>query len=174
VVAAGHVGHAHDHRGHEPAIRGGALGALVGQQSTLAVCLRACRHARIQEFFDLLVEGNRAWCTKAGALIVVASKLLNARGKPARTHSLDTGAAWVSLALEGTRMNLVVHGMEGFDYERASTVVRLPPDHQVECMVAVGHHGKIEDLPEAYRPREAPSDRKPISEFVVEGAFPAA
>lgn len=124
-----------------------------------------------QGFFELLVEGNRPWCAKAGALIVVASRTINDRGRPARTHSFDSGAAWMSLALQGSAMNLVVHGMEGFDYERARELIRLPPDHQVECMIAVGHHGAVEELPEPYRARETPSDRKPIDALVVEGAF---
>src|SRR5690349_7952635 len=40
------------------------------------------------KLFDLLAEGNRAWCAKSGALIVVASKMTTDKGSPARTHSL--------------------------------------------------------------------------------------
>jgi hypothetical protein len=92
-------------------------------------------------------------------------------GQPARTHSFDAGSAWVCLALQGMLMNLVVHGMAGFDYDRAATVIHLPKDHQVECMVAVGHHGNVEELPERLRVRESPSARKPISEFAFEGGW---
>src|SRR5579883_2423915 len=117
---------------------------------------------------DLLVEGNRVWCVRAGALIVVASATLRGEGKPMRTHSLDTGAAWMSLALQGSEMDLVVHAMEGFDYARAAEVIKLPSDHQVECMIAVGHHGKVEDLPEKLREREKPNDRNPLGDFIAE------
>lgn len=125
-------------------------------------------------FFELLAEGNRPWCARAGALIVVASKEARESGKLARTHSFDTGAAWMSLALQGTLMGLVVHGMEGFDYERAREVIGLPSGHRVECMVAAGHPGAVDDLPEPYRGREAPNDRKPIDELAFEGTFGGA
>jgi hypothetical protein len=38
-------------------------------------------------------------------------------------------------------------------------------------MFAVGHHGKIEDLPEDYREGEVPNGRKKISEISCVGAF---
>src|SRR5580704_16117514 len=59
--------------------------------------------------YDLLSEGNRPWCRRAGALIVVVSKITFDNGSPLRTHSYDTGAAWMSIALQGNRMGLVVH-----------------------------------------------------------------
>lgn len=122
-------------------------------------------------FFDLLVEGNKAWCQRAGALVIACSKNTFDNGKPARTHSFDTGAAWMSLALQGTLLGLVVHGMQGFDYDRARVVGSVPEDHQVECMIAIGHPGKVEDLPEKLREREAPNDRKPVSALAFEGGF---
>ncbi|HEY5935776.1 MAG TPA: nitroreductase family protein, partial [Kofleriaceae bacterium] len=65
-------------------------------------------------FFGLLAEGNRAWCDRAGVLVVVLSHRVFARnGKPNRVHSFDTGAAFENLALQGAAMGLVVHGMMG-------------------------------------------------------------
>jgi nitroreductase len=125
-------------------------------------------------FFDLLVEANRVWCAKAGALVVVASHKSFDNGRPARTHSFDTGAAWMSLALQGSLLGLVVHGMEGFDYDRAAQAVRLPEGHAIECMIAIGRKGDPAALPEKYRAREAPNDRKPITTFVFEGGFPGS
>jgi nitroreductase len=121
--------------------------------------------------FDLLGEGNKPWCARAGALLVVTSRNVNDRGGRARTHSFDAGAAWMSLALQGSLLGLVVHGMEGFDYDRASAAVHLPPDHTVECMVAVGYPGPIEELPERYRAREAPNSRHAVDTFAVKGRF---
>jgi len=40
-------------------------------------------------------------------------------------------------------------------------------------MVAIGKPGKKEDLPDALQEREFPSDRKKLSEIVIDGAFPA-
>lgn len=106
--------------------------------------------------------------------MVVLSRKVNDAGKPARTHSFDTGAAWMSLALQGTAMGLVVHGMQGFDYERARAELGVPEEFAVEAMIAIGHPGKVEDLSEKDQAREKPNTRKPLKELVFEGRFPAA
>ena len=73
-------------------------------------------------FFDLLTEQNKIWAKNAAVLIVVISKkTFDYNEKPARTHSYDTGAAWENLALQGSLKALVVHGMQGFDYDKART-----------------------------------------------------
>jgi len=64
-----------------------------------------------------------------------------------------------------------VHGMEGFDYERARTELRIPDDFQVEAMAAVGRPGPKELLPEKLQARETPNDRRKLSESVFEGRF---
>jgi nitroreductase len=124
-----------------------------------------------ERLYDLLNPGNRTWCARAGALIVVLSKTAFDDGRPARTHSFDTGAAWMSLALQGHAMGLVVHGMAGFDRDRARTQLGVPENFAVEAMIAVGHHGNVEDLDEKTRARELPSSRRPVSESVSEGKF---
>lgn len=122
-------------------------------------------------FHNLLVPGNKPWCEKAAALLVVSARAIFENGKPARTHAFDTGAAWMSLALEAHFLGLVAHGMEGFDYDRAAELIALPANHAVQCMVAVGRPGRREDLPEPYRSREQPNDRQPVTSFAFEGRF---
>jgi hypothetical protein len=78
----------------------------------------------------------------------------------------------MSLALEAHLLVLVAHGMEGFDYERAAQANGLPADHVVHCMVAVGRPGRREDLPEPYRSREQPNDRRTTDSFAFEARFP--
>jgi nitroreductase len=125
-----------------------------------------------QVFFGLLVERNQLWCRNAAALLVFISRTTNEQtGKPLRTHTYDTGAAWENLALQGTLRGLVVHGMAGFDYARAKSELGVPDDYTVEAMAAVGNPGHIDDLPEDFRPRETPSPRRPVSELVFEGRF---
>ena len=67
---------------------------------------------------------------------------------------MQTGAAWVSLALQESSKGLVVHGMQGFDYEKAKEVMQVPDDYWVEAMIAVGKPGKKEDLPDYQQERE--------------------
>jgi nitroreductase len=127
-----------------------------------------------ERLYNLLAEGNKPWCRKAGALVVVVSRMILDNGRPARTHSFDSGSAWMSLALQGHWMGLVTHGMAGFDYDRARTELGVPEDHAVEAMIAIGHPGKLEDLPEPFRAREVKSLRRPVREVLFEGRFPAA
>jgi len=123
-------------------------------------------------FFDLLVESNRIWCARASALVLLISKSINERtGKPAITNSYVTGAAWENFALQGAISGLVVHGMQGFDYDRAREVLQIPQDFRVEAMGAVGKPGRPEDLPEHLRARDVPNGRRPLAETICEGPY---
>ena len=128
--------------------------------------------ARWPVFFDLLTEQNKIWAKNAAVLIVVVSKkTFDYNERPARTHSYDAGAAWENFALQGSLKALVVHGMQGFDYDRARTALNIPDVFQVEAMIAVGLPGRKEELPQALQEREMPSPRKNLSEIVMEGSF---
>lgn len=123
-------------------------------------------------FFGLLVEANQVWCQNAAVLIVIASHSVFTRnGQPNPVHTFDAGAAFQNLALQGTSMGLVVHGMAGFDYAKAQALLRIPADYHVEAMVAVGRPGDPARLPAALREHEIPSNRKPIREIAAEGPF---
>lgn len=125
-----------------------------------------------ERFLDLLVEGNRSWAKAAAALVVILSKkTFDRNNRPSRTHSFDAGAAWENLALQGWRKGLVVHGMEGFEYEKAREVLRVPGDYDVEAMAVIGRPGRKEDLPEKLQEREKPTARKSLFEIVFEGMF---
>ncbi len=124
------------------------------------------------QFLALLAESNRIWAKDAAALVIVAShNNFEKTGKPSRTHSFDTGAAWENLALQAEASNLVAHGMEGFNYDAAAKLANLPADYTVEAMIAIGRHGKTESLPEKLQAVEQPNDRKPLNEIVFEGTF---
>jgi nitroreductase len=123
-------------------------------------------------FLGLLVASNQAWAQHAAALLVFISRQISERtGRPAVTHAYDTGAAWENLALQGSLRGYVVHGMEGFDYERARIELAIPEEFQVQAMAAVGRPGAKESLPEHLQKREVPSDRRPLEQTVCEGKF---
>ena len=123
-------------------------------------------------FFSLLAEANQQWCHRAAVLMVVLShKVFMRNGKPNPVHTFDAGAAFENLALQGSVMGLVVHGMAGFDRGKARAALKVPDDYDVEAMVAVGRPGDPEELPEELQSREIPSDRMPVSDFVREGSF---
>jgi len=125
-----------------------------------------------QAFFDLLVDANKIWAKNAAVLVVfISRKRFEHDTEPSVTHSYDTGAAWQNFALQGFRQGLVVHGMEGFDYERARAQLRIPDEFQVEAMAVVGKPGAKELLPEKLQKRETPNDRRKLSQSICEGPF---
>jgi nitroreductase len=122
--------------------------------------------------YNLMGQFNKDWTKNAAVLMVIVSRdTFEYNNKPSRTHSFCTGSAWENLALQGTVNGLVVHGMEGFDYDKAKEVLHIPDGYTVEAMCAVGRPGKKEDLPEKMQQEEKPSDRKPITDFICEGTF---
>jgi nitroreductase len=121
---------------------------------------------------ELLVPFNHEWTSTSSALILVASRNnFYQNDKPSVTHSFDTGAAWMALALEGHEKGLVVHGMQGFDYEAAKKKLNIPKDYTVEAMIAVGKPAPKETLSKELQAKEVVSTRRPITDFVMEGSF---
>lgn len=125
-----------------------------------------------QTFLNLLVEFNQQWAKNAAVLVVVIShNNFGHNNQPSHTHSFDTGAAWENLALEGSGRGLVVHGMEGFDYNKARQVLNIPQDCTIEAMIAIGKRAPKTALPEPMQEREVPSQRKPLRSIMMEGKF---
>lgn len=122
----------------------------------------------------LLAPGNRVWAEKAAALVAIASTTLTPEGAPHPSHAFDAGAAWMSLALQAHLSGWVAHAMGGFDKAATPGALGLPPDHAPHVIVAIGRRGDPASLPEALRPREAPSPRKPLDQIAAEGGFPPA
>lgn len=123
-------------------------------------------------YLDILSDGNRTWAKQAAVLVVMISKTtFDFNGEPSQTHSFDAGAAWENMALEGARRGLVVHGMEGFDYEQAAAVLSIPSGYAIEAMAAIGIRGPPETLPIEMQEGEEPSDRKSLNDIIVEGTF---
>lgn len=122
-------------------------------------------------FFDLLVPFNQTWCKNAAVLMVIVSDTRSSQGGTNKCASFDTGAAWQNLALQGSMMGLVVHGMGGFDYDKARIALKIPDYGNVEAMVAIGMPGAVDQLPEYMQKMENPSERKPIKQMVCSGAY---
>jgi nitroreductase len=123
-------------------------------------------------FLNLLLPANQVWCKNAAVLVVVLSKkTFTHNGKPNPVHTFDAGAAWQNLALQGAVMGLVVHGMAGFDREKARVDLNVPDDYSVEAMIAIGQPGDTSVLPTELAEREIPSDRKKVNDIAREGKF---
>lgn len=131
--------------------------------------------AGFDKIFNALVEFNQLWAGKAGALVVVASAStkINADGEVSAmpNHQFDTGTAWGYLALQAHNDGLVAHAMGGFEAAKLAKAVSLPEGYVIHAVVAVGHHGAIEALPERMHKGETPNGRMPLSETVSRGGF---
>lgn len=123
-------------------------------------------------YLNLLFDGNRLWAQRAGALLLIVSHTFNeALKKPSSSNSFDAGAAWQNLALHGYHSGLAIHGMGGFDKDRARELLQIPEIYHLEMMVAVGKPGTADHLPEGLQARETPNDRRPLDQTVCEGLF---
>lgn len=127
------------------------------------------------DFFNLLVPVNQEWAKGAWVLVVIVShKNFTRTGEFSPTHSYDTGAAGQNMALQGFSMNLIVHGIGGFDYARARDLVKVPENYAVEAMLAIGRPGPITVLPEKWQAREALTERRPLVQTIFRGGFGGA
>jgi len=115
-----------------------------------------------------LVPGNQEWAHAAGALVLLCARVVRDDGKPVGSAAFDAGAAWMAFALQGTLSGLAVHAMGGFDRDRARAAAAVPAGQEPQVVVAVGHRGPPEALPEKLRAREQPSDRMRVEEFAIE------
>lgn len=121
-------------------------------------------------FVELMSDFNASWASEGYALVVVVSKeTFDHNGEPAQTHSFDTGAAWENLALEAADRDLVAHGMQGFDYEKAREELDVPEGFTVEAMIAIGGIGNESTLDEDMQVE--PNGRKDMDEIVTKGSF---
>jgi nitroreductase len=132
--------------------------------------------ANWDRFLSLLIPWNRSWAHTASVLVYIVSDSLPMTGKDgapkeSSTHSFDAGAAWVSLALQATRMGYHAHGMSGIQYDVARAELGLPERYVLNAACAIGRIGDVAQLDEKLQAREHPSDRKPQSAFVHAGRF---
>jgi len=119
---------------------------------------------------DLLMDVNKLWAAKAGALVaLVARTHFEANDAPAATHSFDTGSAWMSMALQAQHMGLAAHAMWGFHHDQAADALKLPEYFSTQALIAFGHPAPAEALPDPLREREVPSSRKALSELMFNG-----
>jgi nitroreductase len=129
--------------------------------------------AHWQTFFDLLAAPNQAWCKDAAVLMVIVASTKFARnGKPNIVHAYDAGSAWGSMALQGAKMGLVVHGMAGFNYSAAKAALNISDDFAVMAMAAIGRPGDPDRLPQDFKSVEMPTGRRPVSQSAFHGPMP--
>jgi len=120
-----------------------------------------------------LVEGNQAWAKNAPVLMIGVAVMTFARnGKPNKAAHHDLGLAAGNLCVEATARGLIVHQMIGIVPERVRELYNVPAEAEPLTGLAIGYLGDIAALAEPLRERDlAPRTRRPVDEFVFEGAW---
>ncbi|PIN76442.1 nitroreductase [Candidatus Woesearchaeota archaeon CG10_big_fil_rev_8_21_14_0_10_36_11] len=125
-----------------------------------------------EKFLHFLIEFNQEWCKNSAALVVIVSKKnFTHNNKENKTHEFDTGAAWMSLSLEGARRGLVVHGMSGILYDKIKQELVIPEDYEIHAMCVIGKYADASLLSEDMAKEEIPSQRKNMNDIVQWGTF---
>jgi nitroreductase len=88
-------------------------------------------------------------------------------------HSYDTGSAVENLCLQASSMGLAVHGMAGFDYDKARQVFEIPENYNIEAMYAIGYPADPKILSKELQEKEVFTQRDSISKFSFENEFKA-
>lgn len=121
------------------------------------------------DYFNLLMEGNKDWCSEASALIIVISRKKSYyKDRSQKTHAFEAGAASENLMLEASSQEYVAHAIGGFDREAAHKYLNLNDDWNVEVMIAVGKYDEEKSKIQGVKP----SDRIPLEEIVFEDKLP--
>ena len=125
-----------------------------------------------EKFNSLLNEGNARYAPNAAMLVLVFARIVDGEGKKIRTAHFDTGAAWMSLALQANRIGLNTRAMGGIDLDAAYDVAGVPRDKfETICAIAVGYRGADDDIHERMVKQNFANDRKDVSEIAFKGSY---
>ena len=125
-----------------------------------------------EKFNSLLNEGNARYAPNAAMLVLVFARIVDDEGKKIRTAHFDTGAAWMSLALQANRIGLNTRAMGGIDLDAAYDVAGVPRDKfETICAIAVGYRWADDDIHERMVKQNFANDRKDVSEIAFKGSY---
>ncbi len=123
-------------------------------------------------FNALLNENNALWAPKSSMMILVFARIVDAEGKKIRTAQFDTGAAWMSLALQANRMGLNTRAMGGIDLNAAYDVAGVSREiFETICAISVGVPGTDDDIHPRMVRQNFANDRKSVSEIAFKGTY---
>jgi nitroreductase len=123
-------------------------------------------------FNALLSDNNALWAPNASMMVLVFARIVDAEGNKIRTAQFDTGAAWMSLALQANRMGLNTRAIGGIDLDAAYEVAGVSPDEFVTiCGIVVGTRGTDDDIHPRMVKQNHANDRKGLGEIAFKGTY---
>jgi len=121
-------------------------------------------------YFNTLVDFNKSLVKNASVLVLIISdKFLYDR--KSTTNQFNAGAAWQNIALQAYDMRLVIHGISGFDYNKIRINLNVPENYNIIASFVIGKPASKEKLSKELQEKEIISNRKELSEIIVEGKF---
>jgi nitroreductase len=135
------------------------------------------RHTSPEAYEKILAsmgEFNQVWAQSAPVLAVSIAKLhFSHDDNPNAWARHDVGQATATLAIQAAALGLQVHQMAGFAADKIRTAFSLPAGYEPVAVFTLGYPGDPAGLPQGLRDKEtAPRVRKPLAEFMFEGAWP--
>ena len=123
--------------------------------------------------FESLAEFNQNWAKMAPVLILNIGKTHSGKtNKPNKVFQYDVGQSVAHITFQVMKEGLFMHQMGGFDPSKATKLLNIPNEYQPLTVMAIGHIGKPETLPEDLKVSEiAERDRKPLDEIFFEERF---
>lgn len=125
------------------------------------------------DLFGTLTASNQAWVHKAPILILNMVVRAFERNNAGNYHAWhDLGGAIAQFTVQATALGMGLHQLAGFDATAARAAFDIPSELDLVSLTAVGFPGRVEDLDEPLRAREANhTRRKPLSELVHFGRY---
>ena len=128
-----------------------------------------------QKILGTLAEFNQTWAKAAPVLAIsIAKTTFSHDSNPNAWAKHDVGQAVATLAIEAVGLGLQIHQMAGFSADAARTAFGIPAGYEPVAVFTLGYPGDAASLPDGLRDKEtAPRVRKPLAEFMFEGAWPS-
>ncbi len=135
---------------------------------------QGCSPEAFQKILDSMGEFNQVWAKNAPVLGVSIAKLNFSHDEnPNAWARHDVGQATATLAIQAAELGLQVHQMAGFSPDKIRAVFNIPAGYEPVAVFTLGYPGSLEALPPPLQEKEtAPRTRKPLAEFLFEGAWP--
>ena len=121
---------------------------------------------KLEKARSVLLEINNYVKLAPILICAITKKTYSDNGVYNKLHFHDLGAANENMFLESFNQGLIMHGMGGFDREKARKVFSIPDEYEIGIMIAIGYQDSHEILPERFREKiNSPRERKPLSEI---------
>jgi nitroreductase len=116
------------------------------------------------QFLSCLTNSNQKWAKSAPVLVMISAKMTFYHNNKDNRHAYyDTGQAMGILLTQLTSMGLSMRQMAGFYQDKAQKIAKLPENHEIIAMAAIGYPPANLKQPERVR--------NAVEQFVKNGVW---